>query len=122
MRIQRFSRRLGSIEAAGFEADDFVAQSAGGDVIGDMRRILPMVAEGSFGDLLRGGAVREGDGSERGVAYGGVVKVQHRVLAQAVRIVRAQRHDEVVRMLAVDNRHAVSGFAGLEELRVALGR
>ncbi len=110
---------LGSIEAAGFEAHPFVLEAGSDDVVGDVRRILPMMANGRLRKLHRGGAVRIGDGSQRGVAHGRIVEVQHYRFADAMRIVRAQPHHEIVRMLAVDQRDAVGGLAGLKELRVA---
>ncbi len=63
--------------------------------------------------------MRKCHGSESGVADRGVVELQHRVLAQRVRIVHAEAHEEVVRMLRVHERPAVGGLAGLKKLRVA---
>ena len=78
-----------------------------------------MMAEGGFRKLRGRGAMRVRHRTQRRVADGCVVQVQHGGFAQVARVVGAQSHHEVVRMLAVDNRMAVRGLTGLEQLRVA---
>src|SRR5205823_2484766 len=87
---------------------------------GDVGGVLPVVAEGGLRELGGGGAVREGDGSKGGVAYGSVVKLEHRAVRERAGVERGERHKEVVRVLRVDERAAVGGLAGLEEERVPL--
>src|SRR6516164_1797381 len=59
--------------------------------------------------------------SERYIAYWGVVKVPDGV-SQFARVLNAEFHDEVVRVLTIDNRLAMGGFAGLEEQWIPLIR
>src|SRR5208337_249969 len=54
------------------------------------------------------------------IAHWGVVHVPQRGLAELVRVLQAQLHQEVVRVLAVDDGFAVSGLSGLKQQGIVL--
>ena len=58
-------------------------------------------------------------GPERGIADRGEIKLQDRVAAQRMRVMDAQPHDEIVRMLRIHQGLAIRGLAGLKQFRVA---
>src|SRR5271170_6612152 len=110
---------LGPMEPAGLETQPAMLDTCSQHVIGDVRGILPMVADRRFRELARGIAMRECHRTQSRIAYRGDEKLGDSVLAERVRVVDAERHDEVVWMLAVDDGPAIGGFAGLENQRVA---
>src|SRR5690242_10471959 len=61
----------------------------------------------------------ESDWPERRIAHRSEVKLERRVLAQRAGIVDSKPHDEIVRMLRIDQRLAECCLAGLEKLRIA---
>src|SRR5690348_5853530 len=63
--------------------------------------------------------MRERNRSERWITDRRKIKLQDRIVAQRARVVNAERHYKVVRMLRVDKRPSEGGFAGLKELRIA---
>src|SRR5579883_244522 len=81
-----------------------------------------MMAERGEGVAFRAHAMRKGDGAERGVTDGRGVEAGETVLAEVAVIDGGQFHEEVVRVLAVDDGLAEGGFALLEDLGVIAAR
>ena len=79
-----------------------------------------MMSERALRNLHRRRAMRIRHRPQRRVADRRVVHVPHRVLAKPVRVLHAQLHHEVMRMLAVDDGLAVRCLARLEQQRIAL--
>ncbi len=63
--------------------------------------------------------MRVGHRAKRGIAHRRDVGIHRGVLAELTDIVKSQRHDEIVRVLRVDEGQAVGGLAGLEEQGIA---
>src|SRR5690242_18711906 len=70
---------LATIEPRRFELQAAGEQSRREDAVGDVRRVLPVVAEGGEGVRFRGWAVREGDRAERRLAHRGEIKEKSEV-------------------------------------------
>ena len=112
--------RLGAVKARCLQAHRLVRHSGGDHVVEDMGRILPVMSERRLRNFHRRGAMGIGHWSQRRVAHRCVVQVPKRVLAEPVRVLHAQLHHEVVRVLAVDDGLAVGGLAGLKQQGIAL--
>ena len=96
-------------------------RDADGDhVVGDVRGVLQVMRYRRLREFLSGGAMRIRDGTERGIAHGREVHIDGGVFGDLVSVMEAQSHDEIVRMLRVDNGMAVGGLAGLKQERIAL--
>ena len=78
------------------------------------------MAERRLRDFGCRGAVRIGDGTEGGIAERRGVDVADGVTGERMRVLRGQLHEEIVRMLRVDDRTAADRLAGLEQLRILL--
>jgi hypothetical protein len=109
---------FGAVEAGLFEAEPAPGEAAGEDVEGDVGGVLLMVAEGGDGIFGGGLAVGVGGGADGGVADGGSVKAEEGLLAEAEVVEGGELHEEVVRVLAVDDGLAEGGLALLEELGI----
>ena len=115
---QRCSPGFAAMKAGLFEAEAAPGEPGGKDVEGDVGGVLLMMAERGDGVLGGGHAVRIGGGAYRRVADGRGVEAQQRPFAEPDIVERAELHEEVVRVLAVDDGLAEGGLALLEELRV----
>ena len=109
---------FGAVEAGLFEAEPAPGEAAGEDVEGDVGGVLLMVAESGDGVFGGGEAVRVGGGADGGVADGCGVEAEEGALAEADVVEGGDLHEEVVRVLAVDDGLAEGGLALLEELGV----
>ena len=78
------------------------------------------MAERCGGVLGRGRAVHEGDRPERRIANRGTREREREAAADRVLPANRRLHQEVVRMLPVDERHAVQRLADLEDLAIAV--
>src|ERR1700722_18609405 len=83
-----------------------------------MRRIFLMVPERGNRIFARGLSLRISDRPDGGIAYRRSVKAEQRVVRERQIVERGQLHKEIVRVLAVDDRIAVSRFSLLKQLRI----
>src|SRR5712692_3131439 len=99
-------------ELASLRAD---GEHAGGDV----RRILNMMRERGLRNLHRRDSMRKGHRPERGIADRRGVSVSDRSVADIHCIFGGKLHEEIMRMLPIDQRPSMRGLARLEQLGVA---
>src|SRR5436190_8034548 len=112
--------RLASMETAERESEHAALRTERDDASGDVRRILHVMAERRLRDLRRRRAMRIGDRAERRIAERRGVDVPDRIRAEGVRIFGGHLHEEIVRMLRVDDRTPVDRLPRLEQFRVLL--
>ena len=113
---------LRAVERARFEADGAERDAGGDHVAADVRGVLEVMAERRLRDLAGRVAMRKSDRPERGIADRREVQVSERVTAERVRVLHGQLHEEIVRMLPVDELLAERGLAGLKQLRILAAR
>ena len=106
------------MEAGLFEAEPAPGEASGEDVEGDVGGVFLMMAESGDGVFGGGEAMRVGRGADGGVADGGGIEAEEGAFAEADVVEGGDLHEEVVRVLAVDDGLAEGGFALLEELGV----
>src|SRR5579862_3005370 len=63
--------------------------------------------------------MRIGHWPQSRIAYRSKVEFESRAFTERMRVMNSHRHDEIVGMLAVHQRRAVSRLAGLEQFRIA---
>src|SRR5579863_10586873 len=107
------------MESARFESQKLVLDADSGDLIRDMRGIFPVMTDGRLWNFLGGCAMRKRDRSKRWIAHRREVGLENRVLAEGPRVMHAQSHEKIVRVLAVFDGNAISRFARLEQQRVS---
>src|SRR5437868_5766168 len=112
--------RLAAVETAERKAEDATLRADRQYAAGDVRRVLHVMAERRLRDFRRGRAMRIRDRTERRIAEGRRVDVADRVIGQRMRILGGELHEEVMRMLRVDDRTTVDRLAGLEQLWIFL--
>ena len=96
------------------------ARPAGGDdAVGDVRRIEPMVRDRRQRLIARRSAVHERRRPQRRLADRPAIEVERLVALQPVVDLGGQLHEQVVRVLPVDQRLAVRDLAGGEQVGVA---
>ena len=106
--------RLAPPERRGFDLDPIGDEPRGDDAEGDV------VRDRRFGIVHSGKPMHERRRAERGLAGQAEVDVDVIAIAQRERVSRGELHEQIVRMLAVDERRfAVGGFASLKQQRVA---
>ena len=94
--------------------------SGGQNAERDMGRVQPVVRNRRFRDCHRRQAVHEGRRAERGFAGQACIEEHGLVFAEREAVRRRQFHEQVVRMLPVDQvGHTVGGFAGGQQQRIA---
>ena len=111
---------LAAVEARDFPGDGSVGDAGGDDVGGDVGGILHVVRDRRDGIFGGRGAVGVGGRTEGGFAARAAVEVDGGAFAEDDLVEGGEFHEEIVRVLAVDDGDAVGGFAGGEEQRVAL--
>ena len=88
--------------------------------VGDVRRVEPVMRDRRLGIVLAGEAVHERGRAESRLSRQPGVDECRAALRQAVAVRRRQLHEQVVRMLPVDQwRLPVGRLAGLQEERIA---
>src|SRR6266508_1320590 len=113
--------RLCAVEHRSLDGNGFPARAERGDVEGDVRRILPVMTERGGGVLARGGPVHERGGTDHRLTDGRELDPRGPVACQRKAVRRRKVHEEVVRMLMVDEGTPSEALARLEELgRAAL--
>src|ERR1700722_1960644 len=102
------------MEAAGFELHFLIRETDCDHVVRDMRGVLPMMRNRRLRQFRGRCAMRISNRPKRGVAHRSRVKFQPGLPAKFSNVVKAETHDEIVRMLSVDDGLPKGGFAGLE--------
>ena len=111
---------FGAIEAAGFQSDFFMRDANGENFVCDMCGVLPMMRYWRLREFHRGSAVRECYRAQRWIADGSEVNIGGGVFTKLMGVMEPETHDEIVRMLRIDQRLPVGGLSGLKQQRVAL--
>ena len=99
-----------------------VSDSERDHLVRDMGGILKMMTKRSNGIFRRRRPVWESWRPEGGIADRRSIERKRGILRQLVIVERGQFHEEVMRMLSVNNWAAVSRLSLLEQLRVAAAR
>lgn len=109
-----------SRETAGFQLEHPVPKAQRCHAKDDMRGVLPMMAERGIGAAPSAATVHEGNRPQRWFAWIAEISKHICQLAEAVAVGHGKAGDDVVRVLAVNERSAFPGFPGLEQERVAI--
>ena len=109
---------LAAVKAAGFETQPSAGEAGSENVGGNVRGIFLVMAESGDGVLQRGRAMWKGDGANGGIAHGRGIEAEQGVGTEGLIVEGGELHNKVVRVLAVGDGEAVSGFSLLEEQRV----
>ena len=112
---------LAPVEAADLELHPIEHHARGHDAETDVAGIEPVVGDRSFGRIHDGLAVHEGGRPECRLSREAGIEQEAGVGSKVLRNRARQLHDEVVRMLAVDQAvAAVGGFTARKEQRIAV--
>src|SRR5260370_19838294 len=113
--------RFPPVEARCFQSEVAMSQAECDHVAGDVSRVMEMVSQRSNRVLRCRGAVRISRWPHSRVADRCKIEREHGFLVQLVVIECSQLHEEVVRVLAVNDWFSECGFALLEQLWITLG-
>src|SRR6266540_4846286 len=111
--------RLCAVEHRSLDGNGFPARAERGDVEGDVRRILPVMAERGGGVLSRGGPMHERGGTDHRLTDGRELDPRGPVACERKTIRCRKIHEEVVRVLMVDEGTTSEALARLEQFRGA---
>ena len=106
--------RLAPGEDRSFELELACRHSRRCDAIGDVRRIEPVMRDRRLRIVARATAMHKRARPQRRLADRTAVEEQAGVLADIDVDARRQLHEQIVRMLTIDQRFAVIGLAGRE--------
>ena len=107
------------MESADTEPELASLRADGEHARGDVCRILQMMRERGLGNLHRRDSMRKSDRPERRIAGRRGIDVSDRSVADIHRIFGGKLHEEIMRMLPIDQRLPMRGLAGLEQLGIA---
>src|SRR5262249_41465570 len=96
--------RLAAVEPRAFELPDARVKASGRDAVRDVRCVLPVVAEGRDGVVLRRGTMHVCDWPERRLPRWAAVHFDREILCDRLLEHRRQLHEEIMRMLPVVQR------------------
>ena len=111
---------LGAVEDRRLDLERAAIEAGREHAHRDVRRVEGVVAERRHRVVGRGRAVHERDRPERGLADRRAGQRQGDPLSDRLQPHRRGLHEEVVRMLVVDERIPLEGLADLEDVAVAL--
>lgn len=120
LQVEAVFVRFAALEGAGLQLERAADPSEGRHAEDDVGRVQPVVADRRLGIIDPGAAVHEGGGAEGGLARPAGVDEHGVAVRQSPSVGSGQLHDQLVRMLPVDQRLSpVGALAGGEQQGIA---